>query len=89
MTEAERMGAVVGQIMGAVVLTYLLTRAVKYLAKKGTSHIVAALIAFFVVGAISLTITSFTMGIGRGFIIYIPCLVLWLIIDIVRAQKAP
>ena len=64
MTEAERAGALLGQLMGAVLLTYVLTRAINYLAKKRTSQTGVALIAFFVVGAISLIITNFTVGIS-------------------------
>lgn len=76
------------ELLGALLITYLLTRAINAIAKKKTNPTRAALIAFFVVAALALLLTSFTMGISKGFILYIPCLVLWLIIDIVKARKS-
>ncbi len=75
------------ELLGALLITYILTRAINSIAKKRTNPTKAALIAFLVVAAIALLITSVTMGIGKGFLIYVPCLVLWLIIDVVRARK--
>ena len=83
----EALFSAIAQILGALFITYLLTRAINSKAKKRTSSTKAALIAFFVVAALALMITTFTIGVGKGFILYIPCLVLWLIVDIVRAQK--
>ena len=80
------------ELFGALLITFFLTRAIYIglsIAKKRINPIKAALIAFFLVAAIALLVSSFTMGIGKGFILYIPCLVLWLIIDIVRAKKNP
>ena len=77
------------ELVGALIITYILTRAVNSMAKKRTNPTKAALITFFIVAAVALLLTSFTMSIGKGFIIYIPCLMLWLIIDLVRAKKTP
>ncbi len=77
------------ELIGALIITYILTRAVNSMAKKRTNPKKAALIAFFILAVVALLVTSFTMGIGKGFIIYIPCLMLWLIIDLVRAKKTP
>lgn len=76
-----------GELLGALTITYLLTRAISSIAKKRTSLIIAAMIIFFIASAITLLITNFTMGVTKGITLYIPCLVLWLIVDIVRASK--
>lgn len=83
----EALFRAIAEILGALTGTYLLTRAIiKSEAKRGISPTQAALSAFFVVAALALIITTITMGVGKGFILYIPWLVLWLIIDLVRAK---
>ena len=75
------------ELLGALLITYILTRAVNSIAKKKTNSTKAAFIAFLVVAVIALLVTSVTMGIGKGFLIYVPCLVLWLIIYLVRTRR--
>ena len=75
------------ELLGALLGTYVLTEFVNFKAKKRTNPTKAALIAFLVAAAIILMITSVTMGIRKGFLIYVPCLVLWLIIRQLRARK--
>lgn len=84
---AGSIGGFLGGLLGALLITFILTRLVNSMAKKKTNPKDAALIAFFVVAFASLLITSFTMGIGKGIIIFIPCLIFWLIIDLRRARN--
>jgi hypothetical protein len=75
------------ELIGALLITYILTRAVNSIAKKRTNPAKAALITFLVVATVALGVTSLTVGVGKGLIMYIPCLLLWLIVDVVRAKK--
>ncbi|UCG63147.1 MAG: hypothetical protein JSV52_07670 [Candidatus Zixiibacteriota bacterium] len=79
----------IGQYIGGLIITYLLTRLVRSIAKKRTNEKTASLVAFGVVLLIALAITSQTMGISQGIAVYLPCLILWLIVDMVRAKKEP
>lgn len=80
-------GYFLGGFFGALFITYILTRSVNFVAQKKTNPKNAALIAFFVAAGITLLTTSLTMGIGKGIIIYFPCLIFWLIIDLRRVRK--
>lgn len=84
---AESVAGFLGSLLGALLITFILTRFVNSVAQEKTNPKNAALIAFFVVAGIILLITSFTMKIGEGIIIYIPCLILWLIRDLRRARN--
>jgi hypothetical protein len=90
MEPATSIGKVLGEIasiFGALTITYILTRwQLRYLRKKHTPK-VAAVYAFIWISLLTLIITSLTMGVQRGFFTYLPCLVLWLVIDIIRARK--
>jgi len=84
---AGSVGAFLGGLFGALLITFILTRSVICVAKKKSNPKNAALIAFFVAAGITLLMTSLTMGIGKGIIIYTPCLIFWLIIDLRRARN--
>jgi hypothetical protein len=90
MEPATSIGKVLGEIasiLGALIITYILTRwQLRYLRKKHTPK-VAAVYAFIWISLLTLIITSLTMGVQRGFFTYMPCLVFWLIRDIIRAKK--
>lgn len=84
---AESIVDFLGLFFGALLNTFILTRLVNYIAKKMTTPINAALIAFFTASGTILLITSMTMGIHKGIIIYIPFLIFWLIVDLRRAKN--
>jgi len=83
---AGHVGGFLGGLIGALLITFILTRLTNYIAQKKANPEKAALIAFYVVAVVSFLIISFTMGIGKWLIIYFPCLILWLIIDLRRTR---
>jgi heme/copper-type cytochrome/quinol oxidase subunit 4 len=85
-TAAGRFMAHVAGFAGSLLLTYVLTRVVIRMARKKTSDIKAALLAFLIVATMTLLITRFTMGADEGFKMYMPCLLFWLAVDIVRLK---
>ena len=93
------MGGVAGIIaeyLGALAITYILTRMAKKFLRKKHPPKTAAIYAFIWISLLSLTIVSFMFGLvhnslAQGFIIsfftYVPCLVLWLVMDIRKAGR--
>ncbi len=87
---------VIAKYLGALTITYFLTRwQIRYFGKKHTPK-AAAVSAFIWISLLSLTISSCMLGyvhnsLAQGFLIsfftYMPCLVLWLVRDIIRARK--
>ena len=83
------------EYFGALIITFALTRAFYNISKRKTSVRNSALIAFFGVLGIVVVITPFSFGypdslahgLAYGLALYLPCLVLWLIIDLFRAAK--
>ena len=66
----------------------MLTRITNHFLKKKFSFKKSAIASFYIVSIFILSITYFTMGILKGFIIYIPCLGFWLWRDINKAKNA-
>jgi len=73
--------------LGALSITFVMTRGVNWLLRKKTDKKTSALISFVLVGLICLLIASHTMGFGAAVLYYFPCLLLWLIVDLNRAAK--
>jgi len=71
-----------------VLITYILTRISNKLFRKRYTFQRTAIISFVLVGMVTLGIGSVTMGFVKSFIIYTPCLALWLVIDLLVARKA-
>ncbi len=81
----ELIAAHLGALLGALFITFVLTRLIYSRAKKKTDPTKAAFIAFLVVTVIVFIITRLT---SQEFLIYIICLVIWLTIDIIRAKRS-
>lgn len=77
----------IGVYLGALFITFVMTRGVNWLLRKKTDKKTSALISFVLVGLICLLIASHTMGFSSAVLYYFPCLLLWLIVDLNRATK--
>ena len=77
------------ELIGAMLVTYVLTRAVIRVARKRTSDGKAPLLAFLIVATLALLITRFTMHANEGYRTYMPCLLFWLAFDMVRLKVRP
>jgi hypothetical protein len=89
------LGMILGDIafiLGAFAITGTLTRISNYYLKKKLIFKKAAIISFIIVGVFITIILNFTVdypfGLRRAFIIYIPCLVFWLIRDIMKSNRS-
>ena len=89
------LGMILGDIafiLGAFAIAGTLTRISNYFLKKKVIFKRAAIISFFIVAVFFIIILNITVdypfGLRRAFIIYIPCLVFWLIRDIKKANKS-
>lgn len=82
------MSYMLGALTGALLITLLLTRVVGALARKKTEARTAAFVAFGVVLALTLGIGSMTMGLRAASVTYLPFLMLWLVVDLLRAWKS-
>jgi len=84
------MSIILAEFFGALIITYALTRALFNISKRKTSIRNSALIAFLGVLLIVIAITPFSFGypdslaygLAHGLTLYLPCLILWLIIDL-------
>lgn len=74
------------QYLSAFIITFLPTRLANKLFDRTMSPIKSAFFSFLSVAVVLLAISSQTMGIWLGFITYIPCLVIFLLIDIYKAK---
>ncbi len=89
------MSIILAEFFGALIITYALTRALFNISKRKTSIRNSALIAFLGVLLIVIAITPFSFGypdslaygLAHGLTLYLPCLILWLIIDLFSAAK--
>jgi len=73
---------------GALVITGLISRVFKRLfLKTKISPLKTVFLSSGITLAITLTITYFTMGILRGIIWYVPCIMVWLIGDLTLFGK--
>ncbi|MCK4224701.1 MAG: hypothetical protein KAX39_05945 [candidate division Zixibacteria bacterium] len=79
--------SLIGELIGALLITYVLTRSIRKLGEKKLTKRNSAVVAFLVVLALVLVITPFTFGLFHGLALYLPCLTLWLIIDLFKATK--
>lgn len=77
----------IGLYAGALLITYLLTRGTNWLLRKKTNKKTTALISFILVGLLCLLLGSPNFGFRFTFIVYIPCLLLWLLFDLRKASK--
>lgn len=78
---------IIGTYAGALLITFFTTRAIRKLLGKRMNKTSSALVAFVIVGLISLIIAGYTMGVVDASIVYLPCLLLWLIIDLTKRPK--
>lgn len=85
-----------GMIVGALSITWLLTRIAKKLLQKKYAPQKAAILSFVLVGLLSLSLSTYfnslyqkslLEGFVKGFVFYIPCLLLWLAIDIINTRR--
>jgi len=75
------------QLAGALIITFLLNRALHYSFRKTQEPIRRAL---YVAGAgivVAVGIPTLTMGFKVAVTTYLPFVVVWLLIDLVRAQR--
>lgn len=82
------MGAyAIGAYVGGLFITFLLTRLVLKLFGDRGNKIITALVTFTILAITAMVATSHTMGMNAAFTVYIPCLAVWLVFDIVRAVR--
>src|SRR5437870_2192828 len=81
-------GIIIGLYLGALYATFALTRGMNWLLRaRGTQERKSAILSFVIAELIALCGGSPTIGFGRAFVIYIPCLIFWLTVDLNRAAK--
>ena len=74
--------------IGALLITFLLTRVTNSLFRKAATYRTAAIISFVIFASLALLIGGTRMVPLRPmFFFYIPSLILWLLIDLHRASK--
>jgi hypothetical protein len=83
----ESIIALLGQYTGALIITFLLTRGANWLLKKTADKKKVAFLSFAIISLICLLLGSTSLNFGKAFALYIPCTVLWLIIDLNKARK--
>lgn len=74
------------QYLSAFIIAFLPTRLANKVFARTLSPIKAAFVSFILVSVLALAICSQTMGIWVGFITYIPCLIVFLLVDIYKAK---
>ena len=80
-------GIIIGLYLGALYATFALTRGMNWLLRAcGTQERKSAILSFVIVGLVALLVGSHTMGFGKAFVIYIPCLILWLTVGLKLSQ---
>ncbi len=75
----------VGSYVGGLLITLLLTRLVRWLVRGQVKGKASALIAAGAVLAFALGLGSLTMGFVDAFVVYAPCVAVWLLVDLFRA----
>lgn len=74
------------QYLSAFIIAFLPTRLANKVFARTMSPIKTAFVSFILVSVLALAISSQTMGIWVGFITYIPCLIVFLLVDIYKAK---
>ncbi len=74
------------QYLSAFIIAFLPTRLANKVFGRTMSPIKTAFVSFILVSVLALAISSQTMGIWVGFITYIPCLIVFLLVDIYKAK---
>ncbi|WP_028865258.1 hypothetical protein [Psychromonas aquimarina] len=78
------------QYLSAFIIMFLPTRLANKVFGRTMSPIKSAFASFISVSLLVLAISPLTMGIWMAFITYIPCLIIFLLIDIYKAKtKVP
>lgn len=77
----------IGLYAGALLITFILTRGANWLLHKITNQKTSALISFVLVCLFCLLLGSPNFGFRLTFFIYIPCLLLWLLIDLRKTSN--
>ena len=77
----------IGPIIGALLITFILTRIVQAIFIKKHGYLVSSIIAFILVSIFALVVASINMGISQTIIIYIPSLLICLGYDIRQNKK--
>ena len=75
-----------GAIIGALIITWLVTRIINKILKNKLKEKKAIIISFFISTILILIIGSINFGIVKSFFIYVPFLLLWLTIDLMREE---
>lgn len=78
----------IGFLIGAAIITLLLTRIAKWLFQKALAPLASSLMAFFVVGVTTLVLGSRSLGFATTLLFYMPWLLLWVLIDVYRARRS-
>jgi len=81
------MGVLIGQLIGALIITFALTRLVKWALGKKVDANTKAFLAFTIVVLFALGLASHTMGFWEAFLTYVPALLIWLLMDLIRARN--
>ncbi|MDD2714678.1 MAG: tetratricopeptide repeat protein [Candidatus Wallbacteria bacterium] len=79
------MAYIIGALTGALLTTFLLTRIIIFFVARRTDWVRASYLTFWL-GSICLLLTGFFFGV-RGFLIFIPCMVFWLFMDLSKTGK--
>jgi hypothetical protein len=82
-----------GAYVGGLLITFLVTRLVQNMLRRRVGPTLAAIWAFCVVAILSLVVNSLTTGPAEGLsrfaLVYLPCLLVWLGVDLYRLRASP
>lgn len=80
--------ALIGTLLGAFVITGLISRVVDKYAFKAHRGAKKALLVAFVTTAICLVVGGLGMGVRAAALNYVPLIAVWFAIDLLRARRA-
>ncbi|WP_313798787.1 hypothetical protein [Cytobacillus sp.] len=73
--------------IGAFIITWAIYNVFQIILMRFLDPKTLRYVSFIGSSILILIVTSFTMGIVSGFIIYIPALFIWLVIDLIKINK--
>jgi predicted PurR-regulated permease PerM len=79
------MSYMIGAYVGGLVITFALTRLVRWILRKRVRGVSAALIPAAVVLAVTLALGSLRLGFTEALMVYGPCILLWAVVDLSRS----
>ena len=78
---------IAGRFVGALVITFILFHAIRLVLKTKADERTASKLSLITNALFLLLIISYTWGVIWGFLVYLPCLLLWLLLHLKKSQK--